>query len=180
MIIDKEGRNASFLFITTRRCASFSIYAELGAAGWHRISEGGPSPESHAIPERRMAPLHITVCRNPYARALSCWRWSRGRYGNPTLDAWLEGRLPPPPPKKDDQWMLQPCSAWHDLFLHDVVIPLESFRADFHRLTGVNLPLKIRKHVTSGSRDLTPNQVALVNAWAAEDFRRYNYPMETP
>ena len=177
MMLSPNGR---FLWISTRRCGTGSFYAELSKRNWKRLGganvEGfGDSPNEHPIPTKRMAEMHITVCRHPYDRALSIWKWSKGDL---TFRQFLRKYLMRRGKCEfKDPYMLMPCAEFHDRFPHDRVIRLEDMPDAFEELTGVRLDWtrkrRATKHFPPG--DLSWCQRRKLQRWAKVDFERYGY-----
>ncbi len=124
----------------------------------------------------------MTVCRHPYERALSIWRWTNLRsLADRTFNEFLEGWLTCFDTRDyiegDDPYMYEPCSYWHDRFPHDEVIKFEEMPGSFEALTGVALDWSEKTHTCEHpARDsLNADQRQIIYAWAREDFRRYGY-----
>lgn len=174
-----------FLFISTRKCATCTFYRLLAQRGWQKIDEGlGALPE-HPLPAKRMADIHITICRNPYDRALSIWGWTNGkRRISYSFDEMLSNYLLDIESREfENEWdacMYEPCSTYHDRFMHDHVIHMENAAEEFAALTRVHLPFSgsvTRPSKHPPSSELTPWQKSAIRVWAAEDFERYGYPL---
>lgn len=182
-----------WLFVSTTKCATRTMYAVLPKFGFERT--GG----FHGRPGKRFADYHkFAVCRNPLSRAVSTW-WStcmrdHDRYG--FKKAMGEGN-----------WDYFPTFVkWltcEDVLRH----PLTCTQSDWHRDTGVEMFLRMESltedflhmpfvdgdtardmlgralPVEGATRPLrepwqhyhTPETVDLLATWAAEDFERFGY-----
>ena len=58
-----------WLFVSTMKCATNTLYKDLKDQVRGTFWDGGQ--EFHAIPNKRVAPIHWTVVRNPFDRAVS-------------------------------------------------------------------------------------------------------------
>jgi len=69
--------NPDWLFVSTMKCATNSLYAALPETGATRHGRG-----FHPRPSKRLRPLQWTVVRNPYDRAVSIWASTCLRHGD--------------------------------------------------------------------------------------------------
>ena len=73
MIIHPDG----WVFVSTMKCATNTMYKVLPEIGGHRVQGG-----FHARPRVRIYDTHFSVCRNPYDRAVSIWASTCLRHGD--------------------------------------------------------------------------------------------------
>lgn len=192
-----------WLFISTMKCGTNTLYAALqnvgakwaGGGSFHAIPRMATHPIPNAHEEMvRLAPVHWTVCRNPYARAVSIWsstcirKENRTRYpawkmvkdagGDPRkFDDFVYVMLDDPPNVKNPfLWRNQ--SDWHDLFIHDKVARLEHLEDDVEEIIGERLKLGYEnksEHAPWESYYSSPVTESIVATWGAEDFKRFGY-----
>jgi len=202
-----------WLYISTMKCATNSLYKDLreqvdgavwaGGNNFHAI----PSSMSHPIPvggtrhkksfmkKERLAPLHWTVVRNPFARAVSIWastcvrESSRVNYepfdliteagGDPlNFEDFVDHILIAQPPLRVP-WLYRNQSDWIDQFICDKFLQLEYLQPYLEELLGQ--PIKLSMENTSDHQNYASyyKTVELRNKvqyeWAREDCLRYYY-----
>lgn len=180
MILSHDGE---WLFVSTRKCATNTLYKALEGK---RIQNGG----FHPRPNERMAPLHFTVVRNPYDRAVSIWASTclrghdkygarnhiRQNGGNPDqfidfCDSCLLQSFP-----TRDPWLFRNQSSWLDTFIWDNALSFETLGDDLASIgIEVELPhLNQSKH-PHWAELMTDESVRVIEHWAAFDFERFGY-----
>jgi len=200
-----------WLYISTMKCATNSLYKDLKAQVLGAEWAGGnnfhaiPSSSSHPIPvggtkhkadcgeKVRLAPLHWTVVRNPYARAVSIWastcvrESNRAKYepfelikaagGDPINFEDFVNHVLLPQPKLRVPWLYRNQSEWVSQFICDKFLHLETLEADLEATLGQ--PIKLSMENTSEHDEwkgyYTEPIKRKVLTWAGEDFSKFGY-----
>ncbi len=186
-----------WLFVSTMKCATNTLYDALQKQfeGTEWFAER--QSVFHGIPEKRIAPIHWTVCRDPYDRAVSIWHSTcvresnQDRYdahgyikslgGDPlNFEDFVEFILSRKPRLNNPYlWLNQ--SEWHDLFICDLFLHIEDLESELREHLDLDLDLP-HLNVSEGrgkwheyyKNEDTMSKVAL---WAGDDFERYGYVM---
>jgi hypothetical protein len=165
--------NGEWLFVSTRKCATNSMYEALPGK---RI-EG-----FHGIPDTRLAPIHWTIVRNPYDRALSIWGSTCNRPGDKYGAKFRLGddlsfknfakRILAV--KSFHKPIFANMSFHHDLFMLDDYVQIENLNEGVKRITGLDINIP---HLNTSKHEYVMDEEDIynVNLWAGEDFNRYNY-----
>ena len=171
MLIDKKGK---WLFISTMKCATNTIY---------KCVEGRRIGGFHARPKQRRAPLHWTIKRNPYDRALSIWRSTCLRKGDRYLVKDNIIRCGGNPENfthfclhilgKRNDWLFRNQSDWWAGTIIDKYIDINNLKK-IEIITGQKLNLT--KENTSPEKFVALNStcIDIINKWAEPDFK-YGY-----
>ena len=165
--------NGEWLFVSTRKCATNSMYKALPGK---RI-EG-----FHGIPDTRLAPIHWTVVRNPYDRALSIWGSTCNRPGDKYGAKFRLGddlsfknfakRILAV--KGYDKAIYRNMSWYHKAYLLDDFAKIENLNEDVKRITGLDIKIP-QLNTSKHEYELDEEDIHYVNLWAEEDFERYGY-----
>ncbi|MBN2164496.1 MAG: hypothetical protein JXR25_04965 [Pontiellaceae bacterium] len=177
-----------WLFVSTRKCATNGMYDSLPG---ERIGPG-----FHPRPNGRMAPVHWTIVRNPYDRAVSIWAsiWQRSgdRYGIKAAlkkeDASFEefaklcltGNLDWAPPELNP-WLLTNQADWIDGMIIDRVVHFENLREEISEIVGaIDLKTSNASKHAPWQDYMTPETIRIINEWAAADFEQFGYEKLDP
>ena len=182
-----------WLFVSTTKCATRTMYAVLPQFGGERVDG------FHSRPVGQDNRFTFAVCRNPLSRAVSTW-WStckrdHDKYafrkasgcdvgGFPKFVEWLTQEAP-----KDKLTMTQ--DDWHAGHRVDRFIWTENLDSDFYHLPFIQGVARWEsdKMPVEGATDPlrepwqdyhTPETVAMIAEWAAEDFERFGYEAVLP
>ena len=186
-------KSDDWLFVSTMKCATNSLYKVLPAHGGQWI--GGQSFHALPKPEERLAPTHWTCCRNPYDRAVSIWastcvrKANRERYGafgyiqdfggDPLSFADFARYILPARPKLGPTaWLWRNQSDWQDQFIVDLVLRTEELETELLWYFGIDarIPfLNASQHEQWRHYYGDGAVVAAVDKWAGEDFDRFAY-----
>lgn len=191
-----------WLFVSTMKCATNSLYdalKKLPGTFW----DGGN--EFHGRPNRRVAPIHWTTCRNPYDRAVSIWHSTCVREENQqrydaypyiieqgedpiSFDTFVELILLEHPTLRNP-WLWRNQSDWHDTFIVDYVFNVERLESEL-KAEPLGISVKLPRLNVSHGRDFWqeyykgktiknlkwPSMTKkMVQKWAGDDFDRYGY-----
>ena len=166
-----------WLYVSTRRCGTNTLYALL---------PGKRSAQYHIVPKERLAPIHWTVVRNPYDRAVSMWKHALNAHQNtlrqickksqPSFELFIEKAL-----LSDivDFW----CQTrWLNTGIVDKTIHIENLVEGVLELTRLRINNNFRAN--KSERDkwetyMNPTIISLINEWADEDFK-YGYTKLLP
>jgi len=200
-----------WLYISTMKCATNTLYKALpeqvpgvewaGGNNFHAI----PGLSSHPIPvggtrgkanlgkQMRLAPVHWTVVRNPYDRAVSIWastcvrKSSRKDYpifkhiqsvgGNPLdFDDFVDHILVAQP-DLPNPYLYRNQSDWISRFICDLHLPIETLKAELDRRLGISLelPMENKSEHSTWEQYYTAETKQKVCAWAGKDFANYGY-----
>ena len=174
-------------FVSTQKCATNTMYAVL---------PGGRQGAFHHMPKKRVAPMHWTVVRNPYDRAVSLYGSTGCRNhdkyhvkrecgsGNqpPEFEKFVELCLLKPQKQwrfkraATHKWLFRNQSDWIDSGVIDEVVHLENLHQEVLDLIGLDLTLtNANASPRSDWKDyMTPAVKDMLNQWAGNDFR-YGY-----
>ncbi len=183
------GEDLGYAFISTMKCATNSMYRVLvDHYNGCRVGDFHCRDTAY-IPRNSFV---FSICRNPYARAVSIW-WStcmRGhdRYGFrracgngddfQTFIVWVATLVRRPP-------LLQNQTEWQAGLPLDDVLHLENLALEFARLPFISRrEIKLPEMNTTFSdrlpaqHYLTPLAVDAVRVWARPDFENFGYSEE--
>ena len=174
------------VFVSTPKCATNTMYEVLKAE--YGGQQTGDAFHWNRVPRECLDWFSFTVCRNPYARAVSVWASSRGaerygvrdRVGSDEIRPLFEYLLSNPPWRS----MFMAQHEWLANVRLNTVLRLEDLENELWRLTfwtgSSTLPRKnptypdMRKPwkwYYEQDAALQP----LVEQWAGLDFERYGY-----
>lgn len=176
-------KTPDWLFMSTRKCATNTMYDALKKIGGRRI--GG----FHSTVSQRKADVQFTICRNPYDRAVSIWAstcmrgsdryharmhiGSKGgnpddfgdfvRYCLPGDRAWRWAR---------DPWLFRNQTDWLDRMQPlDRICFFESLQEDVSAIVGpIDLPVLNSSDHPIWESLMTPEIAERIEAWAPKDF----------
>jgi hypothetical protein len=164
-----------WLFISTRKCATNSMYEAL---------PGERIDSFHALTNKRLAPIHWTIVRNPYDRALSIWGSTCNRPDNGRNEKWGAKDILGDDKsfKRFAQIILQNphgsifrnMSYFHNQCLIDDFAKIENLQEDVKRITGLDINIP-QMNTSPHNYVLDEEDIENVNKWAKEDFERYGY-----
>jgi len=197
MIIHPDGKGGhDWLFISTMKCATNSMYKLLPDIGGHRL--WNTSGNFHARPTGRLAAVHFTIVRNPYDRAVSIWASTclrdNDRYGavakikseggNPgSFEDFCAACLAPPPMSwAQNSWLFENQSEWIRSFMVDELVHLENLKEELEEIVGPvpKLPVENPSSHRPFAEYLTIGSVDIINDWAADDFQLGDYDKMIP
>ena len=175
-----------WLFVSTRKCATNAMYDCLPG---ERVGKG-----FHPRPQARLAPLHWTIVRNPYDRAVSIWastcRREGDKYGIKALlktdhpgfadfaRRCLAGNLDWAP---RDPWLFKNQSEWIEEMLIDRIVHFETLSEELPGIVGpVDLRISNASNHAAWQEYMTPETIGIINKWAAADFERFGYEQIDP
>ena len=198
MILNRKDR---WVFVSTPKCATHTMYEILPAFGGERFGSGWHLREISIINSRDF--FSFTVCRNPYARAVSLW-WTTCR---PDLDSlWDHYKFRKLVPDYTDfesfmKWLVGlghisygqhlaaklSQTAWQRGMKLNCYLQLENLVEEFNALPFVKeaeaeiITLNESHYLKQDYLEyLTPNAIELVQKWAFADFKRFGYSMKVP
>lgn len=166
-----------WLFISVRKCATNTLYDALPGKRTDRLF--------HTVPGMsRKAPIHWTVVRNPYDRAVSIWASTKtsDRYGvitrcnnDTSFENFIDSCLLKP--MRKEKFLFKNQSDWLKDSIVDKIAKFENLNEDVNSITGLNLNLP---RLNVSKRDdymqyMTPAIIEKLNIWSGEDFQNYNY-----
>lgn len=171
-------------FVSTQKCATNTMYKVLPG---YRL---GPL---HHMPKKRHAPLHWTIVRNPYDRAVSLYGSTalrphdkyqvKRQCGNPnakpSFESFVENCLLIPQQKwkhrrrQTHPYLFKNQVDWIKSGMVDKVVHLENLYQEVLDLTGLDLDLpKLNDSPRASWQEyMTPSVIEMLNIWAGEDFR---------
>ena len=187
-----RGPDNSWLFVSTPKCATHSMYAALAELGGVRVGS------FHATPSRgdvHRGTYVFSVCRHPLSRAVSLWRYLDAKASDnnhavyeevrqhcgapvdfPGFVRWL---VSTPTRDFNRQAIVLTQSAWHSRKVVTRFLRLESLAQDFEGLpfdTDGVLPHRLNATPRRPWQDYhTPETVGMLATWAADDFARFGY-----
>ena len=184
----------NWLFVSTMKCATNTLYKDLKTIPGTQWVGGNMF---HGIPTQRMAPIHWTVVRNPYARAVSIWAstCARRKEAREKYDAYTyiknKGRNPlrfadfvdlvllEQPPLRVP-WLYKNQSDWISRFICDEFLHLENLQADLETKLGITLELSMENTSPHDKWEkyYTPQLKEKVRQWADLDFLGFGYPID--
>jgi len=179
----------NWLFISTIKCATNTLYRALPAVGGKRAGAG-----FHGRPDGRERPVQWTVVRNPYDRAVSIWASTCLRDGDrykakarvretggdpesfadfaraclPGDQRWAGGH----------RWLFRNQTSWHGGLVLDVFARFEHLAEDVEAIVGepVNLPRENTSQRGPWIDYYDDETLDVVTAWAGDDvFLEYGY-----
>lgn len=173
----------SAIFVAVPRTASHSIVQWLESEGPIRVFGGH---HSRAVPSNLVHWFTFTVVRNPYARAVSFWKYVMslrkgevfrrcgGRQPFPEFARWLSSERPDDP----REWANQ--SHFLAGLRLDRILRYENLEHDFHALPFVPRSARLPRLATSGLQDWRPyyedeKTARRIRDWAGKDFEKYGY-----
>ena len=128
------------------------------------------------IPRDRIKPLHFTVVRNPYARAVSLWSQN---YPDLSFNEFCEVRLKTGN-HKTNKWMFWDQHRWLSHFIIDEVLHLENIQEELIPIVG---EIKLKRLNTTKHKPwesiMTSFSLKIINEWAKNDFQ-YGYDLLEP
>ena len=123
------------------------------------------------IPRNRIKPLHFTVVRNPYARAVSLWAQN---YRTLKFEEFCRKRLRTGDHPKN-KWMFWDQHRWLSHFVIDKILHLENIEEELKPIVGkVNLPMLNKTDHEPWIELMSHEAVNIINEWAKNDFQ-YGY-----
>ncbi len=166
-------KGGDWFYIYTMKCASTSLMKHLKTVGGKRFD---------SEPEGRVANIHFAVIRNPYARAVSLWRYETGgpfskknceKYSRDyyDFDTFCEYGLHGEYDTKDPR-MIWNQADWLSQFTVDKYVHLEDLNKELSRIVGP-ISRVPRENQTSGKpwkELLTLRSIDAINLWAEKDF----------
>lgn len=186
-----------WLFFSTMKCATNSMYEYLQKPELGGVWCGGK--EFHGRPRERMAPIHWTIHRNPFDRAVSIWasavvrEENRLRYG--AAEDMAKMGLNPDNFSDFAYWLSDGCgwamrnpflfadqSSWLRDIPVDMVMPLENLKDNLGAVLGDKYiaagPLPVKNTSIHNVRMVyyvDPEATRNITAWAASDFELFGY-----
>jgi len=177
-----EGK---WCFVSTQKCATNTMYKILPGTRRHSF---------HHMPTSRVAPLHWSIVRNPYDRAVSLYGSTALREGDrynvkkecgsehPDFITFVDRCLITPQNKwvhqrkQTHKYLFRNQSDWIDSGIIDQVVHLENLHQDILNLIGLDLELPRENSSTrqGWEKYMTPEVIEMLNNWAGDDFR-YGY-----
>jgi hypothetical protein len=149
----------------------------------------------HTMPTKRLAPLHWTIVRNPYDRAVSLYGSTALREGDmykvkkecgssePDFETFIRKCLLVP---KDNwknvrnttnKYLFRNQYSWISSGIVDTFVHLENLEEEVYNLIGIQIPKEKENKSDRGSWEeyINPIVIELLNEWAGEDFKEYGY-----
>ena len=171
MIISQD-----WLFVSTMKCATNTMYEALPG---QRKGKG-----VHPRPKGRLRPVHFTVCRNPYDRAVSIWASTclreKDRYNAIKRIQSQGGDYT----NFDDfcrycltsyhwtwnQWLFRNQTDWHPVI--DRFVHIENLKEETEAIVGEipKLPTINKSDHEHWRHYMSDTAVEIINEWAGRDF----------
>lgn len=180
-------RGDGWLFVSTMKCATNTMYSVLPG---EKIGQG-----FHPRPQERLEPIHFTICRNPYDRAVSIWAATcfreddrhqaqariRDMGGDPeNFTDFCRYCLSESFEWSWNDWLFRNQSEWHLGAVLDRIIPIENLKA-VEEIVGElpDLPTENKSKHKPWEEYLNPEVIHRINKWAGDDFQ-YGYEKRDP
>lgn len=174
------ANDKSWLFISTMKCATMSMYNCLPKIGGKKIGNGW-----HNRTDKRLAKFHFTICRNPYDRAVSIWfstcMRDKDRYGARSLIKSNGGdytnfkdfaRIKLATAEKAD-YLFTSQSNWHNGLLIDKYLKLENLKTELNSI-GISIDVPKLNYSEDRKDDwryyMDEKTIEILNKWAGNDF----------
>lgn len=177
-------------FISTQKCATNTMY---------KVLPGVRQGQMHHMPNTRVAPIHWTIVRNPYDRAVSLYgstalRSNGDRYnvrqecggGVPEFETFIERCLLvnknkwKHPRGSTHAYLFRNQHDWIKSGIIDNVVHLENLYVEIEELIGLKISQKVKDNASPRKEwmsYMTPKAIKLLNKWAEPDFEHYGYQM---
>lgn len=182
-----------FIFISTMKCATYTMFEVLSQYGGER--KGGPHERPYNLVNSKNK-FSFSICRNPYSRAVSIWWYAclphlenipvntrnldfrklvRDYTNFEPFALWLNS-------SQRTGGLTNTQEEWLKGMNIDKYLHIENLQTEFLSLPFVNVAPKkwpilnqtrnVRKHY---SEYLTPKAIKAIQEWAKEDFIKFGY-----
>lgn len=172
----------NWVFVSAMKCATHSMYMLLESLGGEPYR---PRNTMHPVAAVRFGPVHFTVTRNPYDRAVSIWASTKGA-AKYRASAWISGQGGDPENFEDFccycldgdphwarvPWLYRNQTDHHQRGIIDTTVQLERLAQDLPEIVGPigDIPTENRSLRSHWKEYMTPTAIDLINRWAAPDF----------